>query len=188
MRNLLTAVRSKQKGNMDYEISDDFSGVESKISGERIDDQIMAAYYLNCIKDISDILSPERVQSLVENDWENMTPEQLVDMMKNSLEDSSDDTISDVEYAQEELALFDEAVSAREDVYRYLDRYDISNSVANVIAVSRMMRAPGKMFGTLFDEDEMSYDGIDAIRDINEQILERFSEAIKTPQELADAQ
>ena len=84
--------------------------------------------------------------------------------------------------------MFDEAVSAREDVYRYLDRYDISNSVANVIAVSRMMRAPGKIFGTLFDEDEMSYDDIDAIRDIKEQILERFSEAIKTPQELADAQ
>ena len=188
MRNLLTAVRTKQKGNMDYEISDDFSGVESKISGERIDDQIMAAYYLNCIKDISDMLSPERVQSLVENDWENMTPEQLVDMMKNSLEDSSDDTISDVEYAKEELAMFDEAVSAREDVYRYLDRYDISNSVANVIAVSRMMRAPGKIFGTLFDEDEMSYDDIDAIGDIKEQILKRFSEAIKTPQELADAQ
>ena len=188
MRNLLTAVRSKQKGNMDYEISDDFSGVESKISGERIDDQIMAAYYLNCIKDVSDMLSPESVQSMIDNDWEKMTPEQLVDMMKNSLEDSSDDTISDVEYAKEELAMFDEAVSAREDVYRYLDRYDISNSVANVIAVSRMMRAPGKIFGTLFDEDEMSYDDIDAIRDIKEQILERFSEAIKTPQELADAQ
>ena len=111
-----------------------------------------------------------------------------VDMMKNSLEDSSDDTISDVEYAKEELAMFDEAVSAREDVYRYLHRYDISNSVANVIAASRMMRAPGKIFGTLFNEDEMSYDDIDAIGDIKEQILERFSEAIKTPQELADAQ
>ena len=188
MRNLLTAVRSKQKGNMDYEINDDFSGVESKVSGERIDEQIMAAYNLNCIKDISDMLSPERVQSLIDNDWENMTPEQLVDMMKNSLEDSSDDTISDVEYAKEELAMFDEAVSASEDVYRYLDRYDISNNVANVIAASRMMRAPGKMFGILFNEDEMSYDDIDAIRDIKEQILERFSEAIKTPQELADAQ
>ncbi len=44
-QNLLSAVRSRKKGGLDYRVDDTFGGVEEKKSGARISEQIEAAYH-----------------------------------------------------------------------------------------------------------------------------------------------
>lgn len=191
MRNLLTAVRTKQKGAMDYTVSDDFSGVDAKSQGTRIDDQIMAAYQTNCVHDVMDMISPGNLEKLMQQDVdiEDMTPEQV----KQAIEQADRELVEadqqlDYEYAMEQLSEIEEAVNSAEDIYKMLDRYDIQNSVINVISANRMMKNANQMFATLFNENNMVPEDIQKIRDIKEQILERFSDAIKTPEELAEAQ
>ena len=185
MRNLLTAVRSSQKGEMDYKVDDDFSGMNAVSNGEKIDDQIMAAYNQNCVRDITDMLTPDNIDAIANQDWENMSPEQIKDILEQAQENGIE---SDSEYAAQQLEMLDEAASVSEDIYRYLDRYDIQNSVINVIAANRMIHNPNKVFGTLFSEENMSNEDIEKIRDIKQKILEKFSDAIKTPEDLAAAQ
>ena len=185
MRNLLTAVRSNQKGKMDYKVNDDFSGMNAVSNGEKIDDQIMAAYNQNCVRDITDMLTPDNIDAIANQDWENMSPEQIKDILEKTQENVIE---SDSEYAAEQLEMIEEAASVSEDIYRYLDRYDIQNNVINVIAASRMIKNPNKVFGTLFSEENMSNEDIEKIREIKQKILEKFSEAIKTPEDLATAQ
>lgn len=185
MRNLLTAVRSNQKGKMDYKVDDDFSGMNAVSNGEKIDDQIMAAYNQNCVRDITDMLTPDNIDAIANQDWENMSPEQIKDILGKTQENVIE---SDSEYAAEQLEMIEEAASVSEDIYRYLDRYDIQNNVINVIAASRMIKNPNKVFGTLFSEENMSNEDIEKIREIKQKILEKFSEAIKTPEDLATAQ
>ena len=185
MRNLLTAVRSNQKGKMDYKVDDDFSGMNAVSNGEKIDDQIMAAYNQNCVRDITDMLTPDNIDAIANQDWENMSPEQIKDILEKTQENVIE---SDSEYAAEQLEMVEEAASVSEDIYRYLDRYDIQNNVINVIAASRMIKNPNKVFGTLFSEENMSNEDIEKIREIKQKILEKFSEAIKTPEDLATAQ
>ena len=185
MRNLLTAVRSNQKGKMDYKVDDDFSGMNAVSNGEKIDDQIMAAYNQNCVRDITDMLTPDNIDAIANQDWENMSPEQIKDILEKTQENVIE---SDSEYAAEQLEMIEEAASVSEDIYRYLDRYDIQNNVINVIAASRMIKNPNKVFGTLFSEENMSNEDIEKIREIKQKILEKFSEAIKTPEDLATAQ
>ena len=185
MRNLLTAVRSNQKGKMDYKVDNDFSGMNAVSNGEKIDDQIMAAYNQNCVRDITDMLTPDNIDAIANQDWENMSPEQIKDILEKTQENVIE---SDSEYAAEQLEMIEEAASVSEDIYRYLDRYDIQNNVINVIAASRMIKNPNKVFGTLFSEENMSNEDIEKIREIKQKILEKFSEAIKTPEDLATAQ
>ena len=185
MRNLLTAVRSNQKGKMDYKVDDDFSGMNAVSNGEKIDDQIMTAYNQNCVRDITDMLTPDNIDAIANQDWENMSPEQIKDILEKTQENVIE---SDSEYAAEQLEMIEEAASVSEDIYRYLDRYDIQNNVINVIAASRMIKNPNKVFGTLFSEENMSNEDIEKIREIKQKILEKFSEAIKTPEDLATAQ
>ena len=80
MKNLLTAVRSEKRSNkMDYSVDSDFNGVSGTSNGSSITDQIEAAYQNNCLKDASELLTPERAKVLFDqdSDWENMTPEEF---------------------------------------------------------------------------------------------------------------
>lgn len=180
MRNLLTAVRSHKKGTMEYKVDDDFAGVNGKVKGAKIDDQIMAAYSLNCVKDSMEMLTPEKVKVLAEKDWEAMTPEQLKDTLETveeSEETQKTQEALELEYAKEELQQFEQAVETSTDIYRIMERYDISNTLGNIIATNALIKNPNEMFRR-----------IQMVREIKDIVLERFGEAIKTPSELAAAQ
>lgn len=65
---------------MDYSVDESFGKVEgSGYSGTSITDQMEAAYQNNCVKDVADLLTPERMKVVASQtpDWEEMTPEQL---------------------------------------------------------------------------------------------------------------
>lgn len=187
MRNLLTAVRSAKKGAMDYTVSDDFDGVEAKSSDKKIDEQIEAGFQQNCLKDVLDQVSPAKLAHLGEEKWMSMTPEQLAQTL-SGMEESAQEQAASESYIREQLDLYQQAVNAPEDVYTYLERYDIANSMANVLAVSDMLRKPNQMMERLWKQENLSKDAMDMIADMKEKVLQEFGEALKNPSELADAQ
>ena len=124
MKNLLTAVRSEKRSNkMDYSVDSDFNGVSGTSNGSSITDQIEAAYQNNCLKDASELLTPERVKVLFDqdSDWENMTPEEFKAALELAKEQADESGI-DADYAKEQLAQLEQAASADESICRILDK------------------------------------------------------------------
>ncbi len=187
MKNLLTAVRNQKKAGMDYTIDDNFEGVSAKTSGSKIDEQINTAYQTNVsyqanvVSDIMDVINPEALNNL-EDKWEDMTPEEFKEAL-SELEDSQEDT-----YVKQQLADYREEIASAGDIYAYLDRYDIKNSLINIMSESKYIRQPNKLMEELWSEEGLSADSLDKIRWMKEELLERFGEAVKTPEEMADAQ
>lgn len=191
MRNLLQAIRSKNKGKMDYTVDDAFGSVRNTITGERIDQQIEAAYQLNCLHDVMDTISPEKLHALFGESWEDLTPEQLKQAFQEDVQAQvakEQEQNVEYEYAKEQLQQLQEAAATEEDVYRFMERYDIQNSIVNVLAASRMMKNPNIGFRDLFDQEGLPESAADMIEQMKETVLEEFGEAVKTPQEMADAQ
>lgn len=184
MRNLLSAMRSA-KANMDYKVDDNFVGAKPTAKGPLIDHQIMAAYQNNCVKEVVDLLSPEMLEQIEE--WEEMTPEQLLETLKQ-LQTEEESMLLEQKYYTELAQQYTGVLEASDEVYEFLERYEMKNSARNVLAASRLLNNPSNVFETLFNTDGKSEDYKEMIGELKDQVLKNFGEAIKTPQEMADAQ
>lgn len=183
MRNLLTATRSAKK-TMDYTVDDTFAGVKGTAKGPRIDAQIMASFQNHCMKEVAAALSPEKLAQL--KGWEDMTPEELLEAMQQT--NSEESTALEQQYYTQLAQEYTGVLEAADDVYAFLEKYDIRNSANNVLAASRLLENPSNAFATLFGTEGKSQDYKKMIAEMKEQILKNFGEAIKTPKEMADAQ
>lgn len=195
MKNLLTAVRSeKRSSKMDYSVDYNFEGVSGTSKGSSITDQIEAAYQNNCLKDASELLTPERAKVLFEQDmeWENMTPEELKAVLTQAGEQADESSI-DADYAKEQLAQLEQAANADESIYRILDKYDIPNTVSNVLAMESMLNQRNQMFRKIFGSSTSDHNGDDQVdaedlEAIKQELLEEFGEAVSEPADMAVAQ
>lgn len=195
MKNLLTAVRSeKRSSKMDYSVDYNFDGVSGKSNGSSITDQIEAAYQNNCLKDASELLTPERAKVLFEqdSDWENMTPEEFKAALAQAKEQTDESGI-DTDYAKEQLAQLEQAANADESIYRILDKYDIPNTVSNVLAMESMLNQRNQMFRKIFGSSTADHNGDDQVdaddlEAIKQELLEEFGEAVSEPADMAVAQ
>lgn len=195
MKNLLTAVRSeKRSSNMDYSVDYNFDGVSGTSNGSSITDQIEAAYQNNCLKDASELLTPERAKVLFEqdSDWENMTPEEFKAALAQAKEQTDESSI-DADYAKEQLAQLEQAANADESIYRILDKYDIPNTVSNVLAMESMLNQRNQMFRKIFGNSTADHNGdnqvdADDLEAIKQELLEEFGEAVSEPADMAAAQ
>ena len=161
MKNLLTAVRSEKRSNkMDYSVDSDFNGVSGTSNGSSITDQIEAAYQNNCLKDASELLTPERAKVLFDqdSDWENMTPEEFKAALELAKEQADESGI-DADYAKEQLAQLEQAANADESIYRILDKYDIPNTISNVLAMESMLNQRNQMFRKIFGSSMADHNG-----------------------------
>lgn len=195
MKNLLTAVRSeKRSSKMDYSVDYNFEGVSGTSKGSSITDQIEAAYQNNCLKDASELLTPERAKVLFEQDmeWENMTPEELKAVLTQAGEQADESSIN-ADYAKEQLAQLEQAANADESIYRILDKYDIPNTVSNVLAMESMLNQRNQMFRKIFGSSTADHNGDDQVdaedlEAIKQELLEEFGEAVSEPADMAVAQ
>ena len=161
MKNLLTAVRSEKRSNkMDYSVDSDFNGVSGTSNGSSITDQIEAAYQNNCLKDASELLTPERAKVLFDqdSDWENMTPEEFKAALELAKEQADESGI-DADYAKEQLAQLEQVANADESIYRILDKYDIPNTISNVLAMESMLNQRNQMFRKIFGSSMADHNG-----------------------------
>ncbi len=195
MKNLLTAVRSeKRSSKMDYSVEDNFDGVSGTSNGSSITDQIEAAYQNNCLKDASELLTPGRTKVLFEqdSDWENMTPEEFKAALAQAKEQTDESGI-DTDYAKEQLAQLEQAANADESIYRILDKYDIPNTMSNVLAMESMLNQRNQMFRKIFGSSTADHNGdnqvdADDLEAIKQELLEEFGEAVSEPADMAVAQ
>ncbi len=184
MRNLLTAMRSAKK-DVDYRIDDDFAGAKATAKGPRIDAQIMSSFQSNCMKEVADLLSPESLQQL--DHWEEMTPEQLLESLQKQVQ-SEESVALEQQYHSNLIQEYAGVLEASDDVYAFLEKYDMKNSARNVLSVARLLNNPSNAFEKLFDTQGKSADYQEMIADLKAQVLEDFGEAVKTPEEMAKAQ
>ena len=195
MKNLLTAVRAEKRSNkMDYSVDSDFNGVSGTSNGSSITDQIEAAYQNNCLKDASELLTPERAKVLFDqdSDWENMTPEEFKAALELAKEQADESGI-DADYAKEQLAQLEQAANADESIYRILDKYDIPNTISNVLAMESMLNQRNQMFRKIFGSSMADHNGdnqvdADDLEAIKQELLEEFGEAVSEPADMAAAQ
>ena len=189
MRSLLTAVRTGNKGSMDYQVDDQFSGVDNVAKNERIDDQIMAAYHANCLHDAAEKLTPQAAKVLAESDYENMSPEQVKEVVTQAnSEAAQEDAAAEQQYLRGQMEQVSEAVAAEQEIYDFLDKAQLPNTVSNVLAVQQMLNDRNKMFETLWKAKGSTAQSMEQIAQMKELILERFGESVKSPTEMADAQ
>ena len=179
MKNLLTAVRVRGKSAMDYKVDDTFAGVDSVSRGIKIDSQIESAYHTNCLRDVLDTLSPEKMEFVQDDSWLEMTPEQL----RQAVYEANEDNSLSEQYATEQLRQFNQAVSAPEDVYAFLEKYDVKTTAVNLMAASRLMKNPSEAVRNLWERGDSA-----TARALLDETLRRFSESVKNPKELAQAQ
>lgn len=188
MRNLLTAVRSYRKGGMDYAVSDDFDGVQVRPGDNDIIRQIDTAFQTNVMRDIAEEFSPEAFRTLMKNnaDWEERNPEQFLDDIR-----SADTENEDQLYAKEQMERLAEAADTESEIYRMLEKYEVPNTVANVLALKQMTAYPNvalrRLFRTPKDayRDENGEVDFDAVKN---DLLRQFGEAVSEPEDLAKAQ
>lgn len=179
MKNLLTAVRVRGKSAMDYKVDDTFAGVEGVSKGARIDEQIESAYHTNCLRDVLDTLSPEKMEFVQDDSWLEMTPEQL----RQAVYEANEDSALSEQYATEQLRQFNQAVSEPENVYAFLEKYDVKTTAVNLMAASRLMKNPSEAVRNLWERGDSA-----TARALLDETLRRFSESVKNPKELAQAQ
>lgn len=179
MKNLLTAVRVRGKSAMDYKVDDTFAGVDSVSRGIKIDSQIESAYHTNCLRDVLDTLSPEKMEFVKYDSWLDMTPEQL----RQAVYEANEDSALSEQYATEQLRQFNQAVSAPENVYAFLEKYDVKTTAENLMAASRLMKNPSEAVRNLWERGDSA-----TARALLDETLRRFSESVKNPKELAQAQ
>lgn len=179
MKNLLTAVRVRGKSAMDYKVDDTFAGVDSVSRGIKIDSQIESAYHTNCLRDVLDTLSPEKMEFVQYDSWLDMTPEQL----RQAVYEANEDNTLSEQYATEQLRQFNQAVSEPENVYAFLEKYDVKTTAVNLMAASRLMKNPSEAVRNLWERGDSA-----TARALLDETLRRFSESVKNPKELAQAQ
>lgn len=179
MKNLLTAVRVRGKSAMDYKVDDTFAGVDSVSRGIKIDSQIESAYHTNCLRDVLDTLSPEKMEFVQNDSWLDMTPEQL----RQAVYEANEDNALSEQYATEQLRQFNQAVSVPENVYAFLEKYDVKTTAVNLMAASRLMKNPSEAVRNLWERGDSA-----TARALLDETLRRFSESVKNPKELAQAQ
>lgn len=179
MKNLLTAVRVRGKSAMDYKVDDTFAGVDSVSRGIKIDSQIESAYHTNCLRDVLDTLSPEKMEFVKYDSWLDMTPEQL----RQAVYEANEDNALSEQYATEQLRQFNQAVSVPENVYAFLEKYDVKTTAVNLMAASRLMKNPSEAVRNLWERGDSA-----TARALLDETLRRFSESVKNPKELAQAQ
>lgn len=193
MRNLLTQVRSGKHGQMEYTVDDEFGGVSSAGKGLSITEQIEKGYQTNCIRDILDHLTPETLGRLMEDEnWQELTPEQLAERLaEESGQEETAKADGELEraYIKEKVAVLETCQKASEEVYQMLLDCDMPSTVQNVIAAYEMLENRNDAFRKFFQDNPEDTGNLkEEFAEVKQQILEQFAEAVKTPEEMAEAQ
>ena len=196
MGNLLRAMRSEKKSGMNYQVDQQFQGVEAKPDGSSISAQIEQAFQTSCFRRVQELAQePEQFSDLLSRqNWEEMTPEQLLREIQNTEQNTQLKNAYDMERLQE----LQQAAAASGEVYEMLDTYSMPVTVSNVLAMQQMMANPNdalRRFFRMTEEIEQMEDIpdeksalMDEIAEIKQKILHELGKNMQTPKELADAQ
>lgn len=201
MRNLLTAVRSQKHGQFDVTVDQKFGAFESGGYRDSITKQIESGYQNQCARQAFHEISPERLRTVTnETGWEDLTPEQFL----QKLQEAPEDLAAQEAYDQQQLRDLEACAKSKEEVFQVLEQYGIPNTMLNVMAVSELMQDRNIAFRRLFgagngrtpdaskNTDQYMSENEDGSVEVDfealkEELLRRFGEDVKKPEELAKA-
>ena len=201
MRNLLAAVRTQRHGEVDISVDNSFGELQSGGYVDSITEQIEAGYQQHCVKQALQEMSPERLR-MVANDsgWEDLTPEQFL----QQIQEAPEDLAAQESYYRQQLKDLVACAKSSKEVYQVLERYELPNTMLNVMAASAYMKDRNSAYRRFFSlgngrtpdasirPDEYMTEKEDGTVEVDfaaiqEELLERFGEDVKKPEELAKA-
>ncbi len=183
IKNLLSAVRTHRSQGVNASIDDSFGQAEEvSVQDLSISQQIEAAYQTDCAKEAYGMATPEGMkQAEAQGQVGEMTPEELLWQLRQSQVDQA----SEDAYYREQLQEFSKAREAEAQVLQMLSGCDMPVTAYNIMAASRMLEGRN-VFKSLFSHESLAEE-ID-FEEVKAGILEDFAEAVKTPEEMAEAQ
>lgn len=197
MKNLMTAVRTRRNNGIDVKIDDDFGMLdsdnmstleithqaESAFSNESQDgqnQQNILQYNTDLLKKIMNSITPQKVSDVVNNNnIQDMTLEQFAEQIETSEETEN----LNKQYTAAKLEQLGQLSDVESSVMKMLSDNNITTNMYNIMAANQMTNKRNTWFKTVLD----AADNETGTDDLKEQILEEFGEAIKTPQEMAEA-
>lgn len=184
IKNLMTAVRSKKAAGLDVKMDDstllssDFTKSELSIT-----EQIETAYQSDCAKEAYHRVTPDATgQVMAENNWEELTPEQLLWKLK----ETQNTTEHEKEYLNHQMNEFIKLKDVESSVLQMLTKYEMPVTAYNILAANKMINKRSQVFNQLFNSD-ISPEELD-LDEIKQKIFKDFAEAVKTPEDMAKAQ
>ncbi|MCI8484150.1 MAG: hypothetical protein HFH41_07405 [Lachnospiraceae bacterium] len=184
MKNLLTAVRTNRNPGINVSVDENF-GEADEIQRQElsISQQIEAAYQTDCAKEAFAMVTPEGLQqTAAQGGLEKMTPEELLWQLREApVEEELERS-----YYREQMQEFSSAREAEAQVLQLLSGHDMPVTAYNIMAAQQMIHNRNGIFKSLFDPKKMGEE-ID-FEEVKAEILEEFGEAVKTPEDMAEAQ
>ena len=186
MKNLLTQVRSGKARGLDRTV-DEHTGERQTIvqSDLSITQQIEQVYQIQCLKQAGKELKPSvLMDNFKKENFFEMTPEQLLAAMEKVPDEQTK------EYQKFKLEQYQSQTQNNQtnekQIINILKQFDLPDSQINVQAVGQMLQERNKLFQELLVQNKTVT--IQELETIKENILKDFAEAVKTPEEMAQAQ
>lgn len=196
-QNLLSAVRSRKKGQMDYKIDDSFNGIES-VKGEResISGQIQAGYTYaqNLVHEIYENLTPELLKEadITSEKTLEKAAEALREVAARQVKSSeamsrqaadgeqmadgySNDT-SEQEWIREQADLCRQAALVKEDVVEALLEYGQPITADNLTAAQAYFHERGSAWRTVYDKG-VKNSRREVLEEKTDKLIESFTSA-----------
>lgn len=154
-KNLLSAVRSRKKSNIDISVDDDFGGLESvNQKGESISDQIntmqKVKYNENLVKDVLDNMEPSALADMNFNS--EITLEEIAEQLKAYGDENSQKT--ERQYQSQLLDDIRKITDIEDSVIESLTDFDQPVTVDNLLAAAYMKQNRGATFKNLYERAE----------------------------------
>ena len=177
LENLLTATKSAKAAGIDISGDDSFGERENtEQSGERIAEQIEAAYQEKVVKEILRHINPETLLQMKElGNYDNMPLELFAHHLKKTY--VTDDAIEQ-KYEQSILDDVQQSLTAEEEVLDMLNEHNMELTVNNILAAHGVMRKKGGIFDMIKDgTSDFSKEAKERIQEKEADILEAFTDS-----------
>lgn len=186
LKNLMTQVRTGKVRGFEKVVDEQMGESQpAPVQSLSITQQIEQAYQLQCLKQAGKDLKPTvLVEKNKTEDVMEWTPEQLANAMQQEEPlDKEYEVYKTKTYTMQQQAY---SQTTEREIFSILKQFDLPDSQANIQALSQMLQNRNKLFQDLFvDGEGISKQDLEAVK---EDILKNFAEAVKTPEEMAEAQ
>lgn len=181
LRNLMTAVRNKNHSHREYTVDDNMGGLEQlNVKDLSITQQIETVFMMNRLLDAREEMSPAKMAAYETDQLLEMNPDQFASAMEENLDSQ------EAEYKNYVKQQINEAYAIEQRVEAAISRFDLPDSPNMITAMHELYANRNKSMRDLFAKSAEDLDK--SVEDVIAELMERFGEACKTPEEMAEAE
>ncbi len=188
LKNLLEAVRTRNKGGIDATVSDESGYVErGEVTATSIDGQILSAFIASEVPALKNILSPNILHRYTDS-IDDMTPEELIDLVESESGVDEDMSVYYEEMAERIRSVMEDRETGAEIFFR---EGVMPETVRNMISANDFLRRQMKDVRDLWSEEEAdevveNFDDTDGIDEIYDRIEKSHLDSLEKTKESDD--